>query len=159
MLQHVMQLANVGPQPSVVPQVAPNVNFKDFSRMNSPKFIGILDTLKAHDWLSNMERLFQIVLCSEGNKVTFSSHMLKGSSTRWWESASTLMRSPGKLKSRWSGPLEITKVLTNGAIEIKGRNSDPFIVIGKRLKHYHNIENRDYSNSLRFIELPAQPQT
>lgn len=66
---------------------------------------------------------------------------------------------PGKLKSRWSGPFEITKVLTSGAIEIKGRNSDPFVVNGQRLKHYHNIENRDYSNSLRLIELPAQPQT
>jgi len=65
---------------------------------------------------------------------------------------------PGKLKSRWSGPFEITKVLKSDAIEIKGQNSEPFMVNGQRLKHYHNIDNRDYSNSLRLIELPAQPQ-
>jgi len=65
---------------------------------------------------------------------------------------------PGKLKSRWSGPFEITKVFKSGAIEIKGRNSELFMVNGQRLKHYHSIDNRDYSNSLRLTELPAQPQ-
>ncbi|XP_050918345.1 uncharacterized protein LOC127135747 [Lathyrus oleraceus] len=71
---------------------------------------------------------------------------------------STLKLFPGKLKSRWSGPFEITKVFKSGVIEIKSRNSEPFMVNGQRLKHYHNIDNRDYSNSLRLIELPAQPQ-
>ena len=61
---------------------------------------------------------------------------------------------PGKLKSRWSGPYEITKVFPSGAIEIKGRNTDPFTVNGHRLKQYNNIENRDYTNSLRLLELP-----
>ena len=61
---------------------------------------------------------------------------------------------PGKLKSRWSGPYEITKVFPSGAIEIKGRNTDPFTVNGQRLKQYNNIENRDYTNSLRLLELP-----
>ena len=56
---------------------------------------------------------------------------------------------PGKLKSRWSSPSEITKILKSGAIEIKGRNSEPFMVNRQRLKYYHNIDNRDYSNSLR----------
>ena len=62
---------------------------------------------------------------------------------------------PGKLKSRWSGPFEVTKVFPSGAIEIKDRNSAPFIVNGHRLKQYHHIENRDYANSLKLIELPT----
>ena len=33
-----------------------------------------------------------------------------------------------KLCSRWSGPFEITKVFQNGATEIKGMCSEPFIV-------------------------------
>ena len=66
---------------------------------------------------------------------------------------------PGKLHSRWSGPFEVTKVLPSGAVEIKGKASDPFIVNGKRLKHYHYIENREYSASLRFIQLPAESLT
>ena len=62
---------------------------------------------------------------------------------------------PGKLKSRWSGPFEVTKVFPSGAIEIKDRNSDPFTVNGQRLKQYHHIENRDYANSLKLLELPT----
>ena len=57
----------------------------------------------------------------------------------------------GKLLSRWTGPFEVIKILPSGAVEIKGKTSDPFIVNGQRLKHYHCIENMDYSASLRFI--------
>ena len=58
---------------------------------------------------------------------------------------------PGKLCSRWSGPSEVIKILLSGTVEIKGKTSDPFIINGQRLKHYHCIENMDYSASLRFI--------
>ena len=54
---------------------------------------------------------------------------------------------PGKLRSRWSGPFEVTKVLPSGAIEIKERSSDPFLVNGQRLKHYHYVGNKDYTES------------
>ena len=46
---------------------------------------------------------------------------------------------PGKLKSRWSGPFDITRVLPSGAVEITDRNSAPFIVNGQRLKQYHRV--------------------
>ncbi|XP_050895726.1 uncharacterized protein LOC127102399 [Lathyrus oleraceus] len=42
-----------------------------------------------------MEGIFQIVHCSEENKVVFASHMMRGSAVRWWESASTLMTNQG----------------------------------------------------------------
>ncbi|XP_071912141.1 uncharacterized protein [Coffea arabica] len=43
---------------------------------------------------------------------------------------------PGKLKSRWSGPFEVTQVFPYGAVEIKGENGAPFKVNGQRLKLY-----------------------
>nr|XP_027060713.1 uncharacterized protein LOC113687258 [Coffea arabica] len=43
---------------------------------------------------------------------------------------------PGKLKSRWSGPFEVTQVFPYGAVEIKGENGSPFKVNGQRLKPY-----------------------
>nr|XP_027067480.1 uncharacterized protein LOC113693099 [Coffea arabica] len=43
---------------------------------------------------------------------------------------------PGKLKSRWSGPFEVTQVFPHGAVEIKGENGSPFKVNGQRLKPY-----------------------
>lgn len=57
-------------------------SFRDFFRINPPEFQGGLDPLKAHEWLSYIERVFQIVHCSEENKVIFSSHMMKGPSGR-----------------------------------------------------------------------------
>lgn len=63
--------------------------------MNPLEFQGSLDPLKAYEWFSNMERLFQTMPCSKENNVTFASHMLKGHSARWWDSVSTLMTNQG----------------------------------------------------------------
>ncbi|XP_058745852.1 uncharacterized protein LOC131618701 [Vicia villosa] len=60
---------------------------------------------------------------------------------------------PRKLCLRWFGPFEVTKVFPSGAVEIKGKSSDNFIVNGQRLKHYHIVENKDYTDSLKLIEL------
>ena len=43
---------------------------------------------------------------------------------------------PGKLKSRWTGPFEVTQVFPLGAIEIKDQDRAPFKVNGQRLKAY-----------------------
>ena len=43
---------------------------------------------------------------------------------------------PGKLKSRWSGPFEVTKVFDYGAIEIWSEKTGAFKVNGQRLKHF-----------------------
>ena len=61
---------------------------------------------------------------------------------------------PGKLRSRWSGPFEISKVFPSGAIEIKGSSIEPFIVNGQRLKHYFNVRNLNYSAYLQLSESP-----
>ena len=63
---------------------------------------------------------------------------------------------PGKLSSRWSGPFTITNTFINGAVEIKGKISEPFIVNGQRLKPYHNAESNDYFQEITLIEPPAQ---
>ena len=42
----------------------------------------------------------------------------------------------GKLRSRWSGPFIVTKVLPYGAVEIKRDDGRPFLVNGHQLKHF-----------------------
>ncbi|XP_049388097.1 uncharacterized protein LOC125852401 [Solanum stenotomum] len=42
----------------------------------------------------------------------------------------------GKLKSKCPGPYKVTRVFTNGAIEIKGKEGPTFKVNGQRLKLY-----------------------
>ena len=43
---------------------------------------------------------------------------------------------PGKLKSRWTGPYEITKVFSFGAVEVTHPDKRTFKVNGQRLKLY-----------------------
>ena len=43
---------------------------------------------------------------------------------------------PGKLKSRWSGPFVIKKVLPHGAVEVEHPQHENFRVNGQRLKLY-----------------------
>ena len=45
---------------------------------------------------------------------------------------------PGKLKSRWTCPFEVTQVFPSSAIEIKDQTRAPFKVNGQRLKLYIN---------------------
>ncbi|XP_049372824.1 uncharacterized protein LOC125837794 [Solanum verrucosum] len=41
-----------------------------------------------------------------------------------------------KLKSKWSGPFRVTRVFTNGSIEVEGQEGPAFKVNGQRLKSY-----------------------
>ncbi|XP_056685923.1 uncharacterized protein [Spinacia oleracea] len=49
---------------------------------------------------------------------------------------------PGKLKSRWSGPFVVWKVLTHGAIVIWNEESGNFKVNGHKLKQYFEGDSR-----------------
>ncbi|XP_022883770.1 uncharacterized protein LOC111400598 [Olea europaea var. sylvestris] len=42
----------------------------------------------------------------------------------------------GKLRSRWSGPYTVTKVLPYGATQVSYETKGTFTVNGQRLKHY-----------------------
>ena len=57
---------------------------------------------------------------------------------------------PGKLKSRWTGPFEVTQVFPSRAIEIKNQDRASFKVNGQRLKVYINDS---YDACLTIIEL------
>ncbi|GJY39124.1 hypothetical protein Tco_0425488 [Tanacetum coccineum] len=58
---------------------------------------------------------------------------------------SCLKMYPGKLKSKWSGPIIVKTVYPHGAIEITNRNGVNFKVNGQRLKKYYggNIDKED----------------
>lgn len=45
---------------------------------------------------------------------------------------------PGKLKSRWTGPFEVTRVYNNGHIIVNEGNGGFFKVNGQLAKHYYN---------------------
>lgn len=48
----------------------------------------------------------------------------------------------GKLRSRWSGPFTISKILTNGLIQLKGKDGSTFVIKGQRVKSYYHRSKR-----------------
>jgi len=43
---------------------------------------------------------------------------------------------PKKLRSRWSGPFQVAKILPNGTVEVQSESTETFIVNGQQLKPY-----------------------
>ncbi|KAK4345404.1 hypothetical protein RND71_035580 [Anisodus tanguticus] len=53
-----------------------------------------------------------------------------------------------KLKSKWSGPFEVTQVFLHGAIKISCPSRNRIKVNGQRVKHYLGV-----SNEVKIIEV------
>ncbi|XP_058766702.1 uncharacterized protein LOC131640305 [Vicia villosa] len=63
--------------------------------MNPPEFHGDSDPLKVHDWLTSVERIFEVTPCSEEDKVVCATQVLRGPAARWWTNASARMTTLG----------------------------------------------------------------
>ncbi|XP_022875828.1 uncharacterized protein LOC111394311 [Olea europaea var. sylvestris] len=57
---------------------------------------------------------------------------------------------PGKLRSRWSGPYTVTKVLPYGAVQVSHETKGTFTVNGQRLKYYWG---GNFSNQKSTVQL------
>jgi hypothetical protein len=69
---------------------------------------------------------------------------------------SRLQLFPGKLRSRWSGPFEVTKVFQSGVVEIKSQSYVTFTFNGQRLKHYYFPNDEDHCSSIKLDDLPPE---
>ncbi|XP_049347845.1 uncharacterized protein LOC125812383 [Solanum verrucosum] len=106
------------------------------------------------DWTkASRERLDQLNEIDEFRLKSYdSSTIYKGKMKKWHDTLivqrefnvgdwvllynSRLRLFPGKLKSKWSGPFRVTRVFTNGAIEVEVKEGPPFKVNRQSLKLY-----------------------
>jgi hypothetical protein len=51
-----------------------------------PTFANSLDSLHADDWLKSVEKMLNIVQCSDRDKVLYASGRLTSPATDWWDS-------------------------------------------------------------------------
>ncbi|XP_058787644.1 uncharacterized protein LOC131661995 isoform X1 [Vicia villosa] len=58
--------------------------FGDFQRCNPPIFEGGYGPDKAHAWMREIEKIFQVVSCTDVQKVQFGTHMLTKEADVWW---------------------------------------------------------------------------
>ena len=57
---------------------------EQFRKMGHPSFLGNPDPTEAKSWIMQMEKTFDVVGCTEVQKVSFASFMLKGEVEHWW---------------------------------------------------------------------------
>ncbi|XP_058722849.1 uncharacterized protein LOC131594680 [Vicia villosa] len=58
--------------------------FGDFQRCNPPIFEGGYGPDKAHAWMREIEKIFQVVSCTDVQKVQFGTHMMTKEADVWW---------------------------------------------------------------------------
>ena len=75
------------------------VTVKQFKEMGPPEFFGNPDPLKAEAWLKQVTKIFEVLRCTEDQKVPFATFMLRGEADHWWESVKRLH--PAALEMSW----------------------------------------------------------
>ena len=66
----------------------PNVLYEQFRKKRATEFWGTEDVLKADEWLEHIEDVFGIVTCTQKQKVSLISSMLREVAKTWWKSVS-----------------------------------------------------------------------
>lgn len=56
----------------------------DFHRLKPPTFGGTTDPLMIENWIIDMEKCFDIVKCSNTEKVAYATFMLREGAFDWW---------------------------------------------------------------------------
>ncbi|KAL4643006.1 hypothetical protein ACB092_02G061200 [Castanea dentata] len=73
---------------------------EQFRKLGPPSFLGNPDPTEAESWIMQMEKIFDVIGCTEVQKVSFASFMLKGEAEHWWRSTKKTL------------PLEEDEILT-----------------------------------------------
>ncbi|XP_052728500.1 uncharacterized protein LOC128195299 [Vigna angularis] len=68
----------------------------DFLRHNPTKFNGNASPDAADDWICNNEKIFEVIDCSEEQKLIFAVFMLTGEAEYWWRGMRQLMNARGE---------------------------------------------------------------
>jgi hypothetical protein len=77
------------PPPPPPPPIPPRDKHREFKSHNAPTFASSLDPLHADDWLKSVEKMLNIVQCSDREKVLYASGRLTGPAADWWDSYTT----------------------------------------------------------------------
>ncbi|KAL5565172.1 hypothetical protein UlMin_028336 [Ulmus minor] len=72
------QQQNVNPPPNG------HGKFSEFKRLTPPTFEGANDPLKAEKWVTEMEKAFLVVRCTDAEKVDYAAYMLQEDAYDWW---------------------------------------------------------------------------
>ncbi|CAJ2661835.1 unnamed protein product [Trifolium pratense] len=64
---------------------------RDFSQYNPPKFNGEHDPDKADRWLEDIEKIFEMLHCTDAKKVEYGTFLLRAEAESWWRGERQIM--------------------------------------------------------------------
>ncbi|KAJ4975401.1 hypothetical protein NE237_000507 [Protea cynaroides] len=89
------------PAPALTLAPAPDWTLQDMMRQFIA-FMGFMqqqavgdEPSQAAEWLKNMERIFDVMECTEAQKVVFVSHVLLGETDVWWQTTKKIVEADG----------------------------------------------------------------
>ncbi|GFY95307.1 hypothetical protein Acr_10g0006920 [Actinidia rufa] len=75
-------------QPAIpVPEAGamPRTTIKQFQQLKPPTFYGMPDPMAVESWLLGIERVFEVLPCTNEQKVVFATFMFEGAALIWWQ--------------------------------------------------------------------------
>ncbi|XP_041026909.1 uncharacterized protein LOC121267102 [Juglans microcarpa x Juglans regia] len=66
--------------------------FEQFSRQHPPTFDGKFNSLDAERWIERMEQIFEVLYCTDDQKVKYATYHLTNMANKWWKSTRALVQ-------------------------------------------------------------------
>jgi hypothetical protein len=85
MRQERMVRQQQAPLPPPPPLVPPQDKHQTFMSHKPPTFASSLDPLHVDDWLKSVEKMLNIVQCSDREMVLYASGRVTGPAADWWD--------------------------------------------------------------------------
>ena len=74
----------------------PRRSLEQFQKLNPPAYKGGADPKQAEEWLRQIEKILDVMKCTENQRVSFTSFMFQGEAERWWEMVKAGAKSLGE---------------------------------------------------------------
>ena len=66
---------------------------EQFQKMKPPVFVGEVDLLQAEGWLFQIEKILDVMNCTDEQRVSFSSFMFQKKAEHWWRAVKSSVKS------------------------------------------------------------------
>ena len=67
------------------------ISFDDFKKLGPPYFSGTSDPTETEAWIMKIEKLFDVIDCSEEQKASYVAFMLDKEVDHWWRMTKRLL--------------------------------------------------------------------
>ncbi|CAL2267430.1 unnamed protein product [Prunus armeniaca] len=70
---------------------------KRVKELGAKEFMDSTDPAEAESWISDVERIFEVLECPDGDRVHLATFLLKGNAYHWWKAAKMGYENPAAI--------------------------------------------------------------